>query len=139
MTEPLQLAPRPCSTCPYRKDTPVGIWHPEEYEKLRGFDADAFPPSIATFHCHQENATGVPTACRGWVSCHGFDSVAIRLAVMRGSLTVEQVESPCPVELYASGAEAAEAGLAGVPLPSAAAVKEMGKLARRGAAKGEPR
>lgn len=70
--------PSPCSSCPYRRDTPLGIWEREEYEKLPPYDnGDAILP---TFHCHQENATGIPTACREWVAVHGFDSIAIRLA-----------------------------------------------------------
>nr|WP_280343300.1 DUF6283 family protein [Nocardia neocaledoniensis] len=30
-------APRPCVSCPYRRDVPSGVWDFGEYEKLRGY------------------------------------------------------------------------------------------------------
>jgi hypothetical protein len=122
--------PSPCSTCPYRKDTPPGIWAAEEYRKLPEYDADG--GALAPFHCHQENITGVPTLCRGWVSCHGFESIAVRLACVHGLISAEQVEAPCRVELYATGREACAAGLAGVLRPGVKARRAIDKLVSRG-------
>lgn len=129
----LHVAPRACSTCPYRKDTPPGIWHPEEYEKLRTYDEQPGEmPRLAVFHCHQENATGVSTVCRGWLSTHR-DSVAVRFGCVTGQLDVHEIpQKPEPL-YYASGTEACEAGLAGVAAPSQEAQKEMRKLVQRGA------
>lgn len=124
-----KLLPTPCNTCPYRRDTPPGIWAPEEYRKLPDYDQGGL--ALAPFHCHQETITGVPTLCRGWVACHGFDSIALRLLCSREVLTVEQIEEPCTVELYGSGAEACAAGLAGVPRPDAKARRAIDKLARK--------
>jgi hypothetical protein len=126
----LHAAPRPCTTCPYRRDTPAGIWHPDEYHKLVAYDDE--PGPFETFHCHQENATGVPTVCRGWLSVHP-DSVAVRLAIARGALTVEQRDAPPMVDLYISGTEARDAGLAGVENPSTAARVAIRRLTRKGA------
>lgn len=131
-TKPI-LPPTPCNTCPYRLSTPFGIWHESEYRKLPLYDAGGTELSI--FHCHQENATGVPTLCRGWVSCHRFDSIAVRFAVIRGVLTIDQVEEECPVPLYATGREACEAGLAGVEEPSSKAQRVMERLVRKGIGK----
>lgn len=127
----LHAAPRPCVTCPYRRDTPAGIWDPDEYAKLADYDNEHEPP-LATFHCHQENATGVPTVCRGWLSVH-HDSVAVRLACSVGKLTVEQRDAHVDVELYETGTEAMDAGLAGCDDPSPAARAAASKLIRRGA------
>lgn len=62
----LHVAPRTCSTCPYRRDTPPGIWDAAEYRKLPAYDQDppAIPDGIVEFHCHQEHVSGVPTVCR---------------------------------------------------------------------------
>lgn len=128
MSQQPVLPPRPCSDCPYRRDTPTGIWAPEEYRKLPDYQGGT---AFAPFHCHQENVTGVSTLCRGWVSCHQFDSVAVRLLVARGVLTVEQVEAPCPVPLYGSGREACKAGMKGVKRPGAPAVRAITKLEAR--------
>lgn len=132
----LRCPPTPCSTCPYRRDTPPGIWDASEYRKLPGYDAGGM--ALATFHCHQERATGVPTVCRGWLAVHGFDSIAIRLAVARGVIETEQVEAPCPVPLYGSGAEACAAGLAGVRRPCAKARRAIRRLSARLPAGGLP-
>ena len=62
----LHVAPLACATCPYRRNTPSGIWDRVEYEKLALYDEpslhpDGYVPEIATFHCHQENASGIET------------------------------------------------------------------------------
>jgi hypothetical protein len=131
--EPLLCPPSPCNTCPFRRDTPPGIWAEEEYRKLPAYDPDPsrLIPELAVFHCHQENATGVPTVCRGWLACFGWDIVAVRLAVFRGAIPAEEVEAPCPVPLYNSGAEACKAGMAGVRRPGRKARQLAAKLTRR--------
>lgn len=120
---------RPCLECPFRRDTPPGIWAAEEYQKLPDYDQGGL--AFAPFHCHQENASGVPTLCRGLISALKFDSVAVRLLVAFGVLTVEQVEATCPVPLYSSGREACDAGMAGVRRPGAKAVRAIEKLEAR--------
>lgn len=127
--EPLHVAPRPCVTCPYRRDTPPGIWAPEEYEKLARYDDERV---LALFLCHQTNATGTPTACRGWLTVHQ-ESVAARLAVLHGRVTDDQRYAEVDVELYVTGTEARDAGLAGVKRPDEAAQRAMDKLVARGA------
>lgn len=124
----MRVAPEPCSTCPYRRDTPPGVWDQNEYEKLPLFDTNE---SFETFLCHQSTAIGVDTACRGWATVH-CESVSVRLAMMRGTLTRDQVYADVKSPLYADGREAAEAGIAGIMEPSAAAVQAIGKLVQRG-------
>lgn len=131
----LHVAPRPCNTCPYRTDTPPGIWHESEYRKLAAYDrgfSDGGP--MAVFRCHQQTATGVPSVCVGWLGCHSYDSTAVRMALATGQLEPGDVEAAenCGVELYASGTEAAAAGLAGVADPDEDAQDRIAKLVRRG-------
>lgn len=131
----LFVAPRPCNTCPYRRDTPAGIWHPDEYRKLPAYDRDpVVVGELAVFHCHQETATGVESVCVGWLGCHGYDAMAVRLALATGTLTPGDLERAerCGVELYASGTEACAAGLAGVPDPDEDAQAAMRRLVRKG-------
>ena len=123
------VAPRPCNTCPYRVDTPAGIWHPEEYAKLAAYDRD--PLLLAVFRCHQQTATGVPTACRGWLTVHS-ETVAVRLTVARRQVTPEQVYAEPEVELYETGVKACVAGMRGVRRPSSEARKVMAKLVDKG-------
>lgn len=133
MSASLVCPPFPCNTCPYRRDTPAGIWHPSEYTKLAEYDDD--PPGenvpLATFHCHQEKITGRPTVCRGWLAVHG-DIPAVRLAVIRGEIPAEEVNRPVRVPLYGSGREACAAGLRGVRRPGREARAAISRLAKRG-------
>ena len=130
----LHVAPRPCNTCPYRRSTPPGIWAPDEYAKLPAYDRRPGDVTAegATFHCHQENATGVATVCRGWLGAHP-DSFAVRLAVAVGLLDSDDINALPDVDptLYASGAEACAAGLAGVEQPSASARDAAERLMRK--------
>jgi hypothetical protein len=137
MGEPLHVPEKACGTCPYRRDTPSGVWSAEEYEKLREYDRE-FPPALAVFWCHQYNATGRPTVCRGWLSTHR-DHPAVRLGLALGALNPEDVagigeESDT---YYGTGTEACEAGLRDIENPSDAARKKVMDLIRRGAGRYE--
>jgi hypothetical protein len=136
--KPLPCAPAPCGSCPYRRDTPPGVWDASEYEKLReyaeGRDYPDGVPHLGIFLCHQTNALGHETVCRGWLTVEQ-DSLAVRLALCRGEVTPEQVYADPLVPLYATGEEAAIAGLAGVPAPSVKAERVMRQLRRKGAGK----
>lgn len=124
----LDVARRPCSTCPYRRDTPPGIWHPDEYRKLPQYDDDQ-QSTVAVFLCHQRQAQR-DTACRGWLTV-ARESAAARLAVMTGLVIDEQRYAAVDVDLYATGAEACAAGLAGVDEPDDQACAAIDKLTRR--------
>jgi len=131
MNSPLRVDARPCPTCPYRTDCPSGLWAATEYEKLKAFDE--MPGRIATFLCHQSNATGTPTVCRGWAITHG-DGAAVRIALAIGELPPHAVE-PTDIELWPTGRAAAEHGLAELAEPGPAARAKMASLARRGVAR----
>lgn len=133
MNKPLHVAPNPCNTCPYARSTPAGIWHEEEYAKLPDYDNET-NPTIATFHCHQENATNIPTVCRGWLGTHK-DSLAVRFAQAVGTLRPEDVPVYDDSTLYSSGEEAAQAGTRDPDEVDEAARKAMTRLLRKGAAK----
>lgn len=132
----LKVMPEGCTTCPYRRDTPPGIWAPEEYERLRDYDAEihelANPiDGLKIFHCHQESITNQPTICRGWLSVHGGSS-AVGLAVSLGAIEPEDVPPEPEPLYYATGNEAADAGLAGVDEPTDEAQRAMDRLILRG-------
>jgi hypothetical protein len=146
LTEPLSVPKIACPTCPYRKDTPAGIWATSEYEKLALYDepdfrdpkckvdAGTYMPELSTFHCHQENATGKPTVCRGWLSVHR-NAVAVRLTCAKGALSVSDIPVDSEPLYYETGAQAAAAGLSGCPKPSPEAKKAINSLERRGVAR----
>lgn len=114
-----------CPTCPYAVSTPPGIWHRDEYEKLRDYDNETFAQTPGVFLCHQRNGC----VCAGWVAVHGMELLGLRIALSSGD-----IEYPLPEisgEFYATGNEAADAGLAGIENPSAQAVKAIQKVGRK--------
>ncbi|MDX3538472.1 DUF6283 family protein [Streptomyces sp. MB09-01] len=127
-------APRPCESCPYRRDVPAGIWASEEYDKLRTYDADTpdQPPRI--FQCHQSD-TGNDSRriCAGWAGCHDSDNLlALRMAVLDGRIdpaTHQAVaDYTSPVPLFLSGSDAADHGQKGLTTPTENARRMIEKI-----------
>jgi len=127
-------APRPCLSCPYRRDVPSGVWSEEEYAKLPPYDAAdvASGQPVSAFGCHQQDGR----LCAGWVAVHDMNhSIGLRVSVQVGLTPVEDVDAileyTTDVPLWASGAEAAAHGLAEVENPSAEAVALVARLTRK--------
>jgi hypothetical protein len=117
------VAPNACSSCPYLRATPPGVWDANEYAKLKGYDRELclLPP----FMCHS-----VPTRdglCVGWLAVHG-ESIPVRLLMFSGRLKPEQVPEPDEALYYSSGREACAAGLAGVKRPPLEACLVVNKI-----------
>ena len=120
----------PCASCPYRRDTPPGIWDASEYEKLRHY-VEPFPetglPILAPFLCHLSPQLKEKAICRGWLAVER-DSVAARIALIQQTIPLDEFKGAPHAALYATGAEAAEAGLAGIEEPSDAARRCIHRL-----------
>ena len=127
MGEPLFVADNPCPTCPYRKDTPPGVWHESEYKKLPAYDTNE---AFETFLCHYSPTIDRNAVCRGWLSVHR-ESVAARLACINGSITPDQLYAEVSAELYPDGATACAAGLKGVNKPSRAARRKIESISKQ--------
>jgi hypothetical protein len=127
MSEKLLCHPDPCASCPYRRDTPPGVWAPEEYRKLPAWDD---PMNFAgVFLCHHSNLGARQAVCRGWLEVHG-DNLQARMTGNRVEFTSTAARFPTKVPLYKSGAQACAAGLRGVRRPNKAARRLMQKLTK---------
>lgn len=131
MTDQISPPTVPCPTCPYRKDVPSGVWETSEYAKLPRYDEPTFAQPAGVFLCH----TAPEQTCAGWAGCHdGDDLLALRMGVVDGRLTVETAlairDYMSPVPLFASGAAAAEHGMAEVEAPGPRAETAIAKLVR---------
>lgn len=127
-----QPAPRPCVSCPYRRDVPSGVWAPEEYANLPDYDLPTGEQPYDVFGCHQQDGR----LCAGWVAVHDMDeSLGLRLAAAFGQLDADDLEAvrnyTTDVPVFASGAEAAAHGLARIEAPPSSARRMIAKLARR--------
>lgn len=129
-------APRPCDSCPYRRDVAAGIWAFEEYQKLRSYDAPTGEQPVGVFQCHQTDRDSTARRmCAGWVGCHGgADLLALRIAYLEGRIHHDTfsaaAEYVSPVDLFTSGSYAADHGQAAIPDPSPQAVQAIQKVCR---------
>lgn len=124
MTAPIEAADNPCATCPFRKDTPPGIWSAEEYKRLSAWDGGGIEGmNRSVFLCHSASTPERQFACRGWMEvCH--QNIGVRLSMLR----IKFNPSPTKVPLYKSGMAARRAGLRGVKRPGAKALAAIKKL-----------
>jgi hypothetical protein len=126
--QPPRPGKAPCRSCPYRRDVPAGIWHPDEYAKLPLYDGDTgeqvMKGAFALFFCHQNDGQ----LCAGWVGCH--DTLHL-LAMRMHPVAPETFDYRSPVPLFASGTEAAAHGLSGVNRPSQDARRAIDRLLRK--------
>lgn len=129
-------APRPCSSCPYRRDVPSGVWHAEEYEKLRRYDGDIAQQPGGLFQCHQADAdSDTRRICAGWAGCHGENLLALRLALIEQRISPAIFEAAIqyrsPSALFNTGAEAADHGQADINTPGLDALAAIDKISQR--------
>jgi len=123
-------APRPCESCPYRRDVPSGVWSADEYAKLRDYDNETYDQPLGVFQCHQSGPQDrAARLCAGWVGCHGQELLALRVGVASGQLDASVMAYETDVPLFASGAEAAEHGECDIEEPGEAALDLVAKIA----------
>lgn len=136
MNEDAHPRATPCASCPYRKTVPSGIWHPEEYDKLRQYDGDmAEQTSIAAFYCHQ----GTADICAGWLGHRDpADMLAVRVGIIDGRLNPACAEYTTDVPLFESGTAAADHGMADITAPTPAAAAAIAKITRVRSLTGDP-
>jgi hypothetical protein len=87
---------RPCAECPWRRDTPRGMFTQERYDALadtsgaRGAEA---PIDAPLFACHK-SAEGREEACAGWLAAVGAEHLGVRLAVVSGRIPASALAPP---------------------------------------------
>ncbi len=137
MDDPARARPRPCATCPYRRDVASGVWDAEEYAKLPGYDGDTWAQTPGWFGCHGDEGVSV---CSGWLGYRDpTELLAVRLGVVSGALDPSVLDYATDVELFASGAEAAAHGMAAIEAPGDDAAEAIRKItAARAARKRHP-
>ncbi|WP_372393908.1 DUF6283 family protein (plasmid) [Azospirillum sp. HJ39] len=97
----------PCPHCPWRRDQPTGRFPAEAF---RHSAETAHDMSTHMFGCHM-SGPNKPQHCAGFLLRGAAHNLAVRLDLMKGKITPDEVHSPVP--LYDSYREMAEAN--GVP------------------------
>lgn len=79
---------RPCGNCPYKRSSPLQLWHPAEYLKL--IDAEQEPLG-RVFMCHKKDGC----VCVGWLADQDkrdFPSIMLRVELSRHNVTREYLD-----------------------------------------------
>ena len=97
----------PCNSCPYRKDAPVGLWDPSEFQNLLAAERDPMRGSIFACHGEAKKAPAERKLCVGWLldqKARNMPSIQLRLALIKRPEVVEQYERASGewLELYSS-------------------------------------
>jgi hypothetical protein len=92
---------QPCSSCPWRVDAAREHWDPQHFVDIwRNCKDDGTHVML----CHKSTARppsergNIP--CQGWIRVMGFDAIGVRLLVMRGQATFEEVEDKAGPKLF---------------------------------------
>ena len=92
---------RPCNNCPWRVDAPREHWDPQHFVEIwRNCQDDGLHVML----CHKSNA--LPEAergnipCQGWIRVMGRDAIGVRVLLMKGKITFEEVEDRDGPELF---------------------------------------
>lgn len=115
-----------CSSCPYRKDVPSGVWAANEYDKLAEYDRPTSEQPLAGFACH-----ATPEVyCHGWAVVHSRQPhdrflMAFRVFPPEGDIPPEGAP------LFRSGTEAAKHGKRDIEDPSEEAREMQFRLMRK--------
>lgn len=116
----------PCRACPYRRDAPSGVWHRDEYDKLRRYDNETWAQPTAGFACH----ASPDHYCNGWAIVHSgrgheHDLLALRICWPEGGIPETNIA------MFSSGNEAADHGLAEITNPTPRAIEAAMRLVRK--------
>jgi len=71
----------PCNNCPWRKDAPMGYWHPKHF---RDVWYDCQDDGLGLMLCHKSKAAKRPIICAGYALIVGFDSIGLRISASKG-------------------------------------------------------
>lgn len=89
---------KPCSTCPYRKDSALGRFPPKAYTEAAEVSYDM---AQKTFACHEAGVERA-TVCAGFLLTNAHNNMRVRIAQIDGRYTPDKVGNPDNVPLYAS-------------------------------------
>lgn len=107
---------KPCDNCPWRRDAPTEYWDSDHFRDIWNNCQD---DGMSVMLCHK--ATALPKAergnlpCQGWARVMGYEAIGVRIAVIQGVLTDDEVNDRDAVDLYDSFEEMLEAN--GIEIP----------------------
>lgn len=107
---------QPCNNCPWRVDAPRQHWDPTHFTSIwRNCQDDG----LHVMACHKSSALPAgetPLTCQGWIRVLGMSAIGVRIALLRGSVTIEEVDDRSGPKLFPTFEAMLKAN--GIPLPA---------------------
>ena len=107
---------KPCDNCPWRRDAPRNYWDPQHFIDIwNRCQGDGMNMML----CHKSSALPEEKRgsliCQGWIRVMGFESIGVRIASMKGYITVEETEDLEGHDLFKTFAEMLRANRIKIP------------------------
>lgn len=86
----------PCAKCPYRKDAPLRLWHPDHFRTLLANDADPLGGAVYGCHNDRKREQSERRPCVGWLldqKKRRVPSIRLRMVVMTSDAAMVCMES----------------------------------------------
>lgn len=106
---------RACDNCPWRVDAPRGYWDPQHFVDIWQNCQD---DGIHVMLCHKSNvvpADQPKIPCQGWIRVMGREAIGVRILLMQGNATIEEVEDRKGPKLFPSFDAMMRANKIGLP------------------------
>ncbi len=84
----------PCESCPYRVDSKLELWHPQEFKTLLANNANEIMGRIYGCHGTKKSLEG-PQICGGWLfdqKRRNLPAIQLRIALARNPKAVTALE-----------------------------------------------
>ncbi len=76
----------PCNDCPWRKDAPLGYWHPKHFRDVWFNCQD---DGLHLMLCHKSKVAKRPIICAGYALIIKFNSIGLRFSAISGEFVPE--------------------------------------------------
>lgn len=91
---------KPCKNCPWRRDAKTGYWAPEHFQRIW---INCQDDGARLMLCHKSTAQQVSASeliCQGWIRVVKQNAIGVRFALMRGLVTIEEVDDTNVPDLF---------------------------------------
>ena len=79
---------KPCENCPWRVDAPREYWDSQHFRDIWQNCQD---DGLHIMQCHKSATAPETIVCQGWLRVMKTDAVGVRIALMRGQATLEEM------------------------------------------------
>jgi len=111
---------QPCASCPWRVDALRQHWDPQHFADIwRNCKDDGTHVMLCHKTATLTDNTRKSVPCQGWIRVIGYDAIGVRILVMQGKVTHEEIKDRNSPRLFPSFVSMMRANK--IPLPKRSA------------------